>query len=112
MIPTSELTKGCLILTDAGLKNKVMVRSIVESWNEEFVILQSERKVKIADCEGIKLDDHWWKAFGFEKINDGWCKPGYDKMAFVDLDGWKYVHEIQEIWFRKTGTPLEVIIKK
>jgi hypothetical protein len=50
MISPKELTKGCIILTRSGTKTNSLVRSIVESWNEYYVTLISERQVRYEDC--------------------------------------------------------------
>ena len=95
------------------------VKSIVTVGSKTYI-----NDVCISDCEPVKLDEDWFREFGFNQVNTSWYKDenfaiyeiitlSYKKAyCFVSDDMFikdfeiKHVHQLQNLYFALTGSEL------
>ena len=103
---SNELRIGNYIKTDLGIQ--IVIPFL-------FRALESIEN----DCEPIPLTEDWLCKFGFEKDSFYWSlkdlsidfeKNGYSYVIGSGATGFKYVHQLQNLYFALTGE--ELTIKK
>lgn len=111
---------------ELAVVDSILSDGLMEGINYDF---ESEEYIKLYEINPIPLTEEWLIKFGFKKLMDGVIMRGYiDKFLLIDCErflngeyevylktiesgfskgtGYKYVHQLQNMYFALTGEEL------